>query len=67
MAVVAGVLLDHVAHDPAQAWHPAVGPCTPGRRVQTARGQGFGHEEARALDGVLPASAEVVGWSSAAE
>jgi hypothetical protein len=39
MAVVPGVLLDQVTHDPPQAGGPAIGPDAAGQPVQASVGQ----------------------------
>ena len=60
MAVVARVLLDHVAQDPAQARCPAVGPGAPGQPAQAAVGHRLGDGGARAGRGVLPQRKELL-------
>ncbi len=55
-----GVLLDHVAHDPAQAGGPAVGPGAPGQLLQAAVGQRLGDQGAGAGHGVLPERMELL-------
>ena len=47
MAVVPGVPLDHVAHDPAQAGGLAVGPGSLGQLSMAGVGQRFGDQGAR--------------------
>jgi hypothetical protein len=54
MADVVCVLLDQVEQDPTRAGSPTVGPCTPGRAVETALGQSLGDQGAGAGHGVLP-------------
>ena len=61
VAVVPGVLLDHVDEDPAQAGRPAVGPCLLSRLVQPAAGQRVRDQRVGTGDSGLPHRAELVG------
>src|SRR5262249_7909714 len=60
MAVVPGVLLDHVDQDPPQAGRPPVGPGAPGQPPQAAIGQRLRGQGAGAGHGVLPQRAELL-------
>src|SRR5580658_4186941 len=61
MAVVPGVLLDHVAQDPAQARRPAVGPRAPGELIEAAVGEGLSNQRAGTGCRVLPERHQLIG------
>ena len=61
VAVVAGVLLDHVHEDPAQAGSSAVGPGAPRRLRQAAVRQHLGEDLTRAVDRLLPEREQLLG------
>ena len=67
VAVVPGVLLDHVNQDPAQAGGLTGGPGTPGKLPQAIVRQGFGQKRPGALRRLVPEREQLLRESSAAE
>ena len=66
MAVVTGVLLDHVEDDPAQAGGTTVWPGPGGEVVEASIGQRLGGAFVGAGDGVFHSARSCSGLSSAA-